>query len=76
MEQRIKDIMASVFEISPEIIHEDISSDEIEKWDSLHHMNLIAALEEEFEIEFEEEEILDLLNFRLIKLSVEEKVNG
>ena len=34
--------------------------EETEKWDSIGHMMLIAALEEAFSIEFEPEEMLEL----------------
>lgn len=74
MENRIKNIMASVFEIDASLINENSSPDNIERWDSLRHMNLIVALEEEFEIQFIEDEIVELLNFKLIYLTLKEKV--
>ena len=43
--------MSSVFGISKEDIKDDASPDNIESWDSLKHMNLIVALEEEFDLE-------------------------
>lgn len=73
MEDRIKEIMAAVFEVDISEIHDNVSSDDLEKWDSLHHMNLIAALEEEFQMEFDEEEIVELLNYKLIVLTLKEK---
>ena len=36
------------------------SYQEVRGWDSLGHMRLIAGLEDEFDIEFEIEEIIDL----------------
>jgi len=71
---KIKKVMSSVFGVSIDQIHENVSPDVIESWDSLRHMNLIVALEEEFEIEFSDDEIGDLLNYNLIKMSIEEKI--
>jgi acyl carrier protein len=59
MENRIKKVMSDVFDIDIESINNDSSPDNIENWDSLKHMNLIVALEEEFEIEFDDEAIVD-----------------
>ena len=43
--------MSNVFEIEhEEAISESSSSDNIESWDSYRYLNLILALEEEFEI--------------------------
>jgi acyl carrier protein len=66
IEKRIKNVMSSVFEISDEQINENSSPDTIENWDSLKHMNLVVALEEEFNIEFSDDNITELVNMKLI----------
>ena len=66
-EDRIKNIMSAVFEIPEEQIKDNSSPDTIESWDSLKHMNLIIALEEEFEVEFTDNEIYEMMNYTLIK---------
>ena len=66
IEIRIKQVMSDVFNIDINSINDTSSPDNIENWDSLKHMNLIIALEEEFEIEFNDEEIVDSVNFALI----------
>lgn len=66
MENKIKNVMISVFEIDSSEINHESSPDSIDNWDSLRHMNLVVALEEEFNIEFEVEEISELMNFKLI----------
>jgi acyl carrier protein len=66
MEGRVKKVMSDVFNIDVSLINNESSPDNIENWDSLKHMNLIVALEEEFEIEFDDEEIVDSMNFALI----------
>ena len=66
MEDRVKKVMSDVFNIDVSLINNESSPDNIENWDSLKHMNLIIALEEEFEIEFDDGEIVDSMNFALI----------
>jgi acyl carrier protein len=66
MEARIKKAMADVFNIHINSINGGSSPDNIENWDSLKHMNLIVALEEEFEIELTDEEIDDSMSYALI----------
>jgi acyl carrier protein len=74
MEDRIKKVMSNVFDIDVNQITENASPDNIEKWDSLKHINLIVALEEEFDFEFDDEEIADLLNYQLIFDAVKTKL--
>ena len=76
MEDRIKNVMAAVFGISVDEITDESSPDNIESWDSLKHMNMVVALEEEFNIEFNDEEILEILNYNLIKLILLQKVEN
>jgi acyl carrier protein len=67
---KIKQVMSAVFEISLESITDDASSDNIENWDSLRHLNLILALEEEFGISIPDEEVGNLVNYKLIELII------
>ena len=66
--------MSKVFKISLDSINEDSSPDNIESWDSLNHMNLIVVLEEEFDFQFTDSEIIELVNFSLIKAVIKEKL--
>ena len=65
--------MSDVFNIDVSLINNESSPDNIENWDSLKHMNLIVALEEEFEIEFDDEEIVDSMNYTLIVIILKSK---
>jgi acyl carrier protein len=67
-EEILKQVMASVLNIDIESINEDASMDTIEKWDSLHHMNLVLALEEEFKITIPDEDAGNITSYQLIKL--------
>ena len=66
MEDRVKKVMSDVLNIDIESINNESSPDNIENWDSLKHMNLVIALEEEFKVEFDDEEIADSMNYALI----------
>lgn len=49
-----------------EQINENSSPDTIEAWDSLKHMNLILALEESLNVQFTDEQIVEMLSMELI----------
>jgi acyl carrier protein len=70
LKEKIVNIMAVVFEVNVDLIDEDSSADSIETWDSLRHMNLILALEEEFNVSIPDEEVGNLMNFKLIELVI------
>ena len=71
---KIKQVMSAVFEIPVESITDYASSDNIENWDSLRHLNLILALEEEFGVSIPDDEVGNLVNFKLIEITVNELI--
>jgi acyl carrier protein len=72
-EQKLKQIIASVFKIDAASVNNDTSPDTVESWDSLNHLNLVLALEEGFDVSFTEEQTVEILNFELIKISLQEQ---
>lgn len=74
-EERLKNVMSAVFEVPAETINDESSADTIESWDSLRHLNLILALEEEFEVSIPDEEVGNLVNFKLINLVINDLLN-
>ena len=75
MDSEIKLILAKTFKLETAKINEDSSIDSIESWDSLSHVNLVMALELGFDITFTTDEILDMLNYKIIKNIIETKLN-
>ena len=71
-EQRIKQVMADVFDMPAETILENVSQDNLEGWVSLKHLDLVVALEEEFEITIPVEEVGNLISFKLIVVIIKE----
>jgi acyl carrier protein len=56
--ERLRVLIAEFVNVSPDHVTDDASSETIESWDSLAHMNLMVAIEQEFGIEFDDSEIL------------------
>jgi acyl carrier protein len=74
MIERIRRIAADVFEVAVDRVGPASSPDTIETWDSLHHLNLVLALEQEFGVQFTPEEIEQLLSVELVAALVEERL--
>ena len=72
LEASVFAIMARVLNVAPESINAETSPDTLASWDSLAHMNLVLALEEELAVQFTEAQIVDMLNAQLIVLAVAE----
>ena len=72
MQERVYKVVSQVLNVPLEQINDDFSPDHSKEWDSLKHMNLILAIEEEFQIQFGEGQIVEMLSVGLIIESIKE----
>ena len=70
MEQKINDILIDVLKVQKEKTSEDLTMEDVNNWDSLSHMNLIVAIEDEFGIEMSGDDIAEMISFNSIKKTV------
>jgi acyl carrier protein len=54
---RVRGIAADVLQLDPASVTPDSSPQSVETWDSVQHLNLVLALEEQFGIQFGPEEM-------------------
>ncbi|SDH50303.1 MULTISPECIES: acyl carrier protein [unclassified Duganella] len=67
-EDALKQVMATMLNVDAATINEDSSMDNVPSWDSLRHMNLVLALEEEFKVTIPDEDAGNITSYKLIKL--------
>ena len=64
MEDRIIEILKDVLDVQE--IDINSSQDTLDDWNSLRHLNLISELEDEFDLEFDPEEIAEMKSVKKI----------
>ena len=62
--QKYQDIFIKSLSIEVSNFNENIKYSEIPEWDSIGHMTLIAALEEECKISLETDDIIEFSSFK------------
>lgn len=60
MEQKIQNLIAKTLEVDVEEVELDTAVGDLPEWDSLHHLMIIKAIEEEYNIKFEQEDLAEL----------------
>lgn len=77
IKERLQEIFRDVFDEEDLEIREDMSAKDIDDWDSLAQINLIVAIEKEFGVKFNLDEVSQLKNIGemlgLISKKIEEK---
>ena len=67
------EVIAATFEIPVEMVTKDSSSQTIEQWDSVAHINVVMALEEKYRVPFTMEEIAEMHDVQTICKVIDQK---
>ena len=70
----VQDIFRDIFDEEDMVIEDKTSSDDIEEWDSLNHINLVSAIEVEFKIKFTLGELMALKDVGVMVNLIVEKL--
>jgi acyl carrier protein len=65
--EKYNNAFIDVFAIEEAALNDDLSKDTVEFWDSVHQLNIIALLEEAFDIMFEPENIMEFTSYKVGK---------
>lgn len=67
------DIIRDVFQAEHDEVDDGLDLRDLPGWDSLNHMNFIAALEREYEIMLSGDDIAEMLSLRIVHRILKEK---
>ena len=71
-QDKLKEVVATVLNVDISRINANANSDTIESWDSLRHMNLVLAIEDEFGVSLPDEEAANATSYPLLVLVLQD----
>lgn len=63
IEQRLRRVFSDALGIPPSEINDQVAYDKSKGWDSIAHMALIAALDTEFDIMLDTDDVVDMSSY-------------
>lgn len=73
--ERLNEVFRDIFDDEKIVVNENTTASDIEEWDSLEHINLIVAVEQEFGIKFNMGETVSLKNVGEMAELISKKLN-
>jgi acyl carrier protein len=67
---RLRKLVAEVLRVSEEIVIDDMTLLNTETWDSFAHLELIVAIESEFEVSLSADDIAGMTSFGAIRAAL------
>ena len=71
---KLTEVFRDVFDDDSIVIQENTTAKDIEGWDSLTHINLLSAVEDEFDIKFHMKDVLGMKNVGEMMDLIEEQL--
>jgi acyl carrier protein len=68
---RLVEIVAELFELDPAAVDDALTPEDVELWDSMNHLRLVSAVEEEFGIKLSMQEIESIRSLATLRALVE-----
>ena len=59
---RLTEVFRDIFDDSKLVINDSTTSNDIDEWDSIEHINLVGAVEQEFSMRFKMKEVSGMKN--------------
>jgi acyl carrier protein len=72
---KLTEVFREVFDDDTLVIHDEMTADDVDAWDSLSHVNLMIAIEIAFDISFKQNEIQSFANVGELRKNIEEKLS-
>ena len=63
--ERLRAVFVSTLELPDEIAVEQLKYRDVEQWDSLGHITLVAAIEDEFGVQLDTAQVIDMSSFKV-----------
>jgi acyl carrier protein len=63
----VEEVVSRVFGVDPGGLHDASSPETVEGWDSMGHLNLVAALEQEFGVSIDIGDVMEMVTVKKIR---------
>lgn len=65
--EKLNNIFCEVFSVEASTLNADFDKNSVDGWDSVHQLSLTSAVEDEFDIMLDAEDILDFISYNNAK---------
>ncbi|MGZ3609951.1 MAG: acyl carrier protein [Ktedonobacteraceae bacterium] len=72
--ERVKEIVADIFNVPKDRVTLQTSPNTIDTWDSIKHLDLVLALEQEFALQITPDEMVEMKSVEVIEKLITEKL--
>jgi acyl carrier protein len=65
LKDRLRDTFVEALALDGDVDVDNLKYRDIEEWDSVGHMGLVAAIEDEFDVQLDTDQVIDMSSFKV-----------
>lgn len=65
--EKLNQIFCEVYSVEESALNENFVNTNVETWDSIHQLSMVAAIEEAFDLMMDAEDILEMTSYENVK---------
>lgn len=65
--EKLNQIFCEVYSVEESTLNENFVNTNVETWDSIHQLSMVAAIEEAFDLMMDAEDILEMTSYENVK---------
>lgn len=71
--EKLNQIFCEVYSVEESVLNENFINTNVETWDSIHQLSMVAAIEETFDLMMDAEDILEMTSYENVKKLLTDK---
>ena len=71
--EKLNQIFCEVYSVEESALNEEFINTNVETWDSIHQLSMVAAIEETFDLMMDAEDILEMTSYENVKKLLADK---
>jgi len=70
--EKLTELVSELFDIDPSVVSDELTPEDVDQWDSLNHLRLVTAVEQEFEIKLSTSDIESITSLAVLRALIEQ----
>lgn len=65
--EKLNQIFCEVYSVEESALNESFVNTDVDSWDSIHQLSMVAAIEEAFDLLIDTEDVLEMISYESVK---------
>jgi acyl carrier protein len=70
--EKLTELVSELFDLDPSLVNDELAPEDVDQWDSLNHLRLVTAVEQEFGIKLSTGDIESITSLGVLHALIEQ----